>query len=91
MVILELDSHRVTYPFWAPSLIFFVVETGGAVVVVLVAPFKCLAVVAWVVFPFVGAAVFVPGWAYFPLLVVIASTSAPPAASGLVRGGLAQC
>ena len=62
MVVLELDSHRVTCPCWAPSLILLVVETGEAIVVVLVAPFEFSAVVAWVVLPFAGAADFVPVW-----------------------------
>ena len=91
MVILELDDHRVTCPCRAPFLIYIFVVTGGAVIVVLVAPFELSAVAAWVVLPFSGAAAFVPGWACFSFLVTSASASAPPAASGLVGGGLAQC
>ena len=91
MVGIELDSHRVTCPCWAPSLIFLVVETGGTIVVVLVAPIEFAAVAAWVVLPFDGAEAFDPGWAGFYFLVAPASAPAPPAASGLVGGGLAQC
>ena len=91
MIFLEFYAHFVTCPCWAPSLVFFVVETGGAVVVVLVALFEFSAVAAWVILPFGGAATFVSGWACFSFFVVSASAFAPPAASGSVGGGLARC